>query len=77
MWLVFADAKVAAAQTFIFIDDCYLFCALQDAQEFRQAVAATQLFDGLTGQKLNIAKSAGWGTSKEARAWLAAGILLS
>eukprot|EP00438_Fugacium_kawagutii_P001679 Skav224186 [mRNA] locus=scaffold1975:325540:330201:- [translate_table: standard] len=68
-WSLLMDRfdKVSA---YIFIDDCYLYTELRNAQQLIHAVAATRLFDGLTGQELNISKSAGWGTSKEAKDWL-------
>eukprot|EP00438_Fugacium_kawagutii_P002017 Skav204964 [mRNA] locus=scaffold3912:163221:165989:+ [translate_table: standard] len=57
-------------RAFIFIDDCYLFAHLQHADQLKHAIAATKLFDGLTGQELNIAKSASWASTKNARLWL-------
>lgn len=52
--------------SFVFIDDAYLFTALESIEQLAMAVEATCLFDKLVGQQLNLSKSCGWATTKAA-----------
>lgn len=54
-------------ESFAFIDDGYIMCEREYIDELVAAFRATTLFDQLTGQVLNIQKSAMWGTSPSAR----------
>ena len=54
-------------RSFIFIDDAYVDAALQDLHELVAAVRATELFDEVSGQALNLTKSCAWGTTQKAR----------
>ena len=50
-----------------FVDDAYLWCALQHAHELQTAITITDLWDELSGQKMNPQKCTIWGTSGPAR----------
>ena len=54
-------------RSFIYIDDAYVDAALQDLNELIAAVRATELFDEVSGQALNLTKSCAWGTTQKAR----------
>jgi len=54
-------------ETFAFIDDGYIMCDREHIDELVAAFRATMLYDQLTGQVLNVQKSAMWGTSAAAR----------
>ena len=53
-----------------YIDDSYLWCRLANIQHLNTAIQVTQLWDGLVGQKLNIAKSSMWSNTAEGRSAL-------
>ena len=57
-------------RSYIFIDDAYVDAALHDLHELVAAVKATELFDELSGQALNLTKSCAWGTTQRARSLL-------
>ena len=57
-------------RSYIFIDDAYVDAALKDLNELVAAVKATELFDELSGQALNLHKSCAWGTTQKARSLL-------
>ena len=54
-------------RSYIFIDDAYVDAEARHILELVAAVKATELFDELSGQALNLAKSCAWGTTQKAR----------
>jgi len=54
-------------RSFIFIDDAYVDAHQQHIHELVAAVRATELFDEVSGQALNLSKSCAWGTTQKAR----------
>ena len=50
-----------------YIDDSYLWCRLQHAATLSKAIELTKIWDLLSGQQFNEAKSSMWGTSSQAR----------
>ena len=50
-----------------FIDDAYLTSSLSNISMLQRAVQATELFDGLIGQQLNLGKSSSFGSNGTAR----------
>lgn len=59
--------KFTRVSHWVYIDDAYLLAKLEDIQELKLAMEATELFDTLTGQKTNLLKSGGWATSPNAK----------
>ena len=57
-------------ESFAFIDDGYIMCDREHVNELVAAFRATLLYDQLTGQVLNVQKSAMWATSAAARSEL-------
>ena len=50
-----------------YVDDSYLWCRIQQAALLSKAIELTKIWDTLSGQKLNEAKSSMWGTDTAAR----------
>ena len=50
-----------------YVDDSYLWCRIQQAALLSKAIELTKIWDMLSGQKLNEAKSSMWGTDTAAR----------
>ena len=51
----------------VFVDDAYLYTEACNVETLAQAVAATEAFDTMAGQELNLSKSSVWATSPAAK----------
>ena len=51
----------------VFVDDAYLYTEAQNVETLAQAVTATEAFDTMAGQQLNLNKSSMWATSCSAK----------
>ena len=65
-WHVVAS-QITSVTPSCFIDDAYLTSSLNNISMLQRAVQATELFDGLIGQQLNLAKSSSCGSNGTVR----------
>lgn len=59
-------AQFDLIKSWIYIDDAYIYARLEGVDQMQLAIRATELFDKLVGQQLNLQKSSGWTTAKQA-----------
>ncbi len=63
----YAMKSFESVRAAVFVDDAYLYTQAHNVEALTQAVAATQAFDMLAGQELNLNKSSIWATSSAAK----------
>ena len=63
----FVMESFSSIRSAVFVDDAYLYTEACNVETLVQAVTATQAFDALAGQQLNLNKSCIWATSGNAK----------